>query len=180
MKKPRFLYTIGYIFSIFVFSIIFYLFTRTYVISEFYLYFTVCVIGFLVVSFIMYCLIKKKCPYLFLLSIIILCVLSSCVCMICRSQVESSTKKKALDGSTLYFEKHNFPQHQIIVKKKTFFCFSKNCGKLITPTEGKYQITVYDNKLIIIVNRNNEEIRYHVDVENCDIIQISYDKQKNS
>ena len=172
MKKTRLLYFSGCMFIAFVYAITVYLICRTYIISEFYLHFTVCIIVLLIFLFAVYCLIKRKCSYLYLLCIGVLCALSASVCTICKFQVESSFKTIASCGSTIYFETHNFPQSEVRVKIQTTLCFAQSCGKVIIPKGAEHQITTNEDMLIITMIRNDEKIRYYVNMKKNKITEL--------
>lgn len=172
MKKTRLLYFLGCMFVAFVYAVTFYLTCRTYIISDFYLHFTVCIIVLLIFLFAVYCLIKRKCSYLYLLFIGVLSVLSASVCTICKSQVESSFKAVTSCGSTIYFETHNFPQSEVRVKIQTKLCFAQSCGKVIVPKGAEYQITTNEDAFLITIIRSDETIQYYVNIEKNEITEL--------
>ena len=115
---------------------------------------------------------RCKCSYLYLLCIGVLCALSASVCTICKFQVESSFKTIASCGSAIYFETHNFPQSEVRVKIQTTLCFAQSCGKVIIPKGAEYQITTNEDMLIITMIRNDEKIRYYVNMKKNKITEL--------
>lgn len=159
-----------------VFGIIFllalYLFCKVCVIGVFYLGFLLCIVSFSVISFIISCLVKKKCLYVYLLCIIVVCVLSFVVYIICNSQIDSSIKKVTAGGSVVYFEMHSFPQSEIIIKEQTILCFSDNYGKVIVPQGAQIQVFEDNNNFIFEIVDCSETIKYLVDTENKCITEL--------
>lgn len=100
-----------------------------------------------------------------------MCIVRQCS-TICKFQVESSFKTIASCGSTIYFETHNFPQSEVRVKIQTTLCFAQSCGKVIIPKGAEYQITTNEDMLIITMIRNDEKIRYYVNMKKNKITEL--------
>lgn len=170
-KKEHSLLKILLLLALSFMYIILYLITcKYYIISFFYIHFTLIIIAISILLILLIFTLKRKINSMLILFIIVMCINSSLLFLF-EKRVVKESQKVEFKNETYFFENHNFLQNEIVVKRKSFIFFSNDIGKIIIPKNCEYNISSTPNTLQLNVEYDEKTISYVIDYLNNSIIE---------